>query len=95
MQDIFPSNFYADGVRSTYVADENRILGLARLRQVRVRGDSCVVPQDFRQEIKFCYADWAPSSEDTKSYGPYITANATNPNDTAWVCLSFRLNLQI
>lgn len=82
MRDIFPSNFYSDGVSSSYIAVENRILGLSRLRQVRVKRDSCVVPEDFRQEIRFCYADWASSTEDTEAYGPYVSQNATN--DTAW-----------
>jgi len=41
------------------------------------------VPEDFRQEIRFCYADWAPNTEDVLSYGPYKNSpNATN--DTAW-----------
>ncbi len=82
MKEIFPDNFYTDS-KSTYVADENRILGLARLRQVRVRSDSCVVPLDFRQEIKFCFADWASSTEDKKAYGPYAAANTNQTNDTA------------
>ncbi len=85
MQDIYPGSFYA-GDTADYIAAENRILGLARLRQVRVRGDSCVVPEDFRQEIKFCYADWATSTEDTKTFGKYKnikSENETNVNDTA------------
>lgn len=82
MQDIYPKNFYSDGVTSKYIATENRILGLSRLRQVRVKRDSCIVPEDFRQEIRFCYADWSSNSEDQEPYGPYVTQNATN--DTAW-----------
>lgn len=61
-----------------YVSYENRVLGLARLRQVRVRNNSCVVPSDFSAEIKFCYSDWAPSTEDQSPFGAYYTANATN-----------------
>lgn len=82
IQDIYPNNFYADGVQASYIATENRILGLSRLRQVRVKSDSCIVPEDFRQEIRYCYADWSKASEETEPYGPYVTKNATN--DTAW-----------
>lgn len=35
MQDIYPNNFYA-GEEQSYIAKENRILGLSRIRQVRV-----------------------------------------------------------
>lgn len=82
MKDIFPNNFYSDGVSSTYIATENRVLGLSRLRQVRVKSDSCVIPEDFRQEIRYCYADWSKGAEETDPYGPYVSQNATN--DTAW-----------
>lgn len=78
MQDIYPNSFYQD-TEASMIAGENRILGLSRLRQVRVRGDSCVVPEDFRQEIKFCYADWAKSTESDTPFGLYENApNATN-----------------
>ena len=83
MNDIFPGSFYSDGTSATYIMDENRILGLARLRQIRVRGDSCVVPKDFRQEIRYCYADWDKTTEDKTAFGMFANNNGSNPNDTA------------
>lgn len=61
-----------------FIANENRILGLARLRQVKVRNDSCVIPDDFKQEIRFCYSDWAPSVEEKEPFGPFVGQNMTS-----------------
>jgi len=52
-----------------YIYFENKILGRPRLRQVRVRNDSCVVHDDFKKEIKECYAPYATNIEDTRSFG--------------------------
>ncbi|XP_057314432.1 polycystin-2-like isoform X2 [Hydractinia symbiolongicarpus] len=52
-----------------YIYFENKILGRPRLRQVRVRNDSCVVHSDFKKEIKECYAPYSPSVEDKRSFG--------------------------
>ena len=66
---------------NNYVAFENRVLGVARMRQLRVMGNSCVIPDDFKQEIKYCFADWSANFDDTTPYGLY-QANVTN--NTAW-----------
>jgi polycystin 2 len=44
--------------------------------------NSCVIPDDFKQEIKQCYSDWAESVEEKQPYGPYLTLNITN--NSAW-----------
>jgi hypothetical protein len=44
-------------------------------------GNSCVIPNDFKQEIKNCWADWAPNYDDKTPFGLYLSANITN--DTA------------
>ena len=90
--DPFQGNLYSQWYNSNdtnyptnlegYVANENYVLGLARLRQVRVRNDSCVIPKDFRNEIKECFSDWAPALEEKRPYGPYWAQNLTNY--TAW-----------
>lgn len=54
---------------------ENKMLGVPRLRQLRVRDDSCTVHDDFKDEIASCYASYATSIEDTKE----MTGNDPNP----------------
>ena len=44
-------------------------------------GNSCVVPDDFKTEITYCYADWSPNFDEKTPFGPYKSANITN--DTA------------
>ncbi|XP_033986203.1 polycystin-2 isoform X1 [Trematomus bernacchii] len=56
---------------------ENLLLGVPRLRQVKVRNESCSVHEDLRGEIQDCYNMYTPSNEDTASFGP--------KNGTAWV----------
>ncbi|KFM66209.1 Polycystic kidney disease 2-like 1 protein, partial [Stegodyphus mimosarum] len=55
---------------------ENRLLGSPRLRQLRVRNDSCVVHDDFKSSISECYDVYSPQIEDTRPFGLI--------NGTAW-----------
>ncbi|XP_067128967.1 polycystin-2-like [Centruroides vittatus] len=48
---------------------ENYLLGSPRLRQLRVRNDSCSVHPDFTSSISECYDVYDPSIEDTKPFG--------------------------
>ncbi|XP_041837833.1 polycystin-2 isoform X2 [Melanotaenia boesemani] len=56
---------------------ENLLLGVPRLRQVKVRNESCFAHEDLRDEVQDCYNIYTPSNEDTASFGPN--------NGTAWV----------
>ncbi|CAN9510293.1 unnamed protein product [Ophioblennius macclurei] len=56
---------------------ENLLLGVPRLRQVKVRNESCSVHEDLRDEIQDCYNIYTPTNEDIASFGP--------KNGTAWV----------
>ncbi|KAG8223192.1 hypothetical protein J437_LFUL000358 [Ladona fulva] len=49
---------------------ENELLGLPRLRQLRVRNDSCVVHQYFRRLFDSCYDSYSSSAEDKEAFGP-------------------------
>lgn len=51
-----------------YIYFENKLLGRPRLRQVRVRNDSCTVHEDFKKEIKECFAPYSPSVEDKRPF---------------------------
>ncbi len=63
-------------VDSNYIFYENKMLGVPRIRQVKVRPDSCTIASGFRSEIKHCYAAYSSSAEDTRSFGL--------ANTTAW-----------
>ena len=52
-----------------YIFYENKLLGVPRLRQLKVRNDSCTVHDDFKNEIKTCYDTYATSIEDKFPYG--------------------------
>ncbi|XP_028723150.1 polycystin-2 [Peromyscus leucopus] len=64
----------------SFIFYENLLLGVPRLRQLRVRNGSCSIPQDLRDEIKECYDVYSVSSEDRAPFGPR--------NGTAWVYTS-------
>ncbi|XP_068614235.1 polycystin-2-like [Brachionichthys hirsutus] len=55
---------------------ENLLLGVPRLRQVKVRNESCSVHEDLRDEVQECYSMYTPTNEDTAPFGP--------KNGTAW-----------
>ena len=40
-----------------------------RLRQLRVKNDSCLVHPDFQNAIKHCYAEYSESDEDQEPFG--------------------------
>uniref|UniRef100_A0A8C9XK35 Polycystin-2 n=1 Tax=Sander lucioperca TaxID=283035 RepID=A0A8C9XK35_SANLU len=56
---------------------ENLLLGVPRLRQVKVRNESCSIHEDLRDEVHDCYNMYTPTNEDTTSFGP--------KKGTAWV----------
>ncbi|XP_004681071.1 PREDICTED: polycystic kidney disease 2-like 1 protein [Condylura cristata] len=60
----------------SFIYYENLLLGAARLRQLKVRNDSCVVHEDFREDISSCYDVYSPDKEEQLPFGPL--------NGTAW-----------
>ena len=52
-----------------YIFYENKLLGVPRIRQLKVRNDSCTVHDDFKKEIKACYDAYAKSIEDKQPFG--------------------------
>ncbi|XP_076348881.1 polycystin-2-like protein 1 isoform X3 [Tachypleus tridentatus] len=59
---------------------ENRLLGTPRLRQLRVRNDSCNIHENFKETISKCYDIYSPEVEDTEPFGLL--------NGTAWTYYS-------
>lgn len=64
-----PSNKTEADNRS-FIYYENLLLGVPRIRQLKVRNGSCSIPQDLRDEIKECYDVYSVSSEDRAPFGP-------------------------
>ncbi|XP_060028247.1 polycystin-2-like protein 1 [Erinaceus europaeus] len=60
----------------SFIYYENLLLGVPRLRQLRVRNDSCVVHEDFREDILSCYDIYSPDKEEQLPFGAL--------NGTAW-----------
>ncbi|CAG9823551.1 unnamed protein product [Phaedon cochleariae] len=51
------------------ILGENRVLGVPRIRQVRVRNDSCVVHEYFRRLFLSCYDSYSAKAENKKPFG--------------------------
>ena len=49
---------------------ENRILGLPRIRMLKVKDDSCAVEASFEKAIRKCYASYAQEHEDQDTTVP-------------------------
>uniref|UniRef100_A0A8C5KFV2 Polycystin-2-like protein 1 n=1 Tax=Jaculus jaculus TaxID=51337 RepID=A0A8C5KFV2_JACJA len=60
----------------SFIYYENLLLGAPRLRQLRVRNDSCVVHEDFREDILSCYDVYSADKEEQVPFGAL--------NGTAW-----------
>ncbi|XP_056626332.1 polycystin-2 isoform X1 [Triplophysa dalaica] len=56
---------------------ENLLLGVPRLRQLRVRNESCSVHRDLRDEVYDCYSVYSPVKEEKAPFG--------FKNGTAWL----------
>ena len=54
--------------RALYGYDQ--IVGLVRIRQVRIRKNTCSVADKFKRVIRDCYDSWASSREDKTPFGP-------------------------
>jgi hypothetical protein len=73
-------NVTADQLGSIYF--ENKLLGMPRLRQVRVSPGSCKVNSKFQSTITNCYATYSSSAESKEPFGIYQT-DRSSMNDTA------------
>jgi len=51
------------------IATQNKVLGFARMRQVRVRNDSCFLHPSFRRYRMACYGHYSTDNEDSSPYG--------------------------
>ncbi|XP_061439044.1 polycystin-2 isoform X2 [Rhineura floridana] len=64
----------------SFIYHENLLLGVPRIRQLKVRNGTCSIPEDLKDEIKDCYDVYSVGNEDTAPFGPL--------NGTAWTYTS-------
>jgi hypothetical protein len=63
---------------------ENKLLGVPRLRQMRVKKNSCKVHKMFKNAIDSCYDSYSFFNEDQAPFGKYETSQ-TAMTDTAYL----------
>ncbi|KAF7270756.1 hypothetical protein GWI33_016297 [Rhynchophorus ferrugineus] len=57
------------GIDSMYMLNENKVLGVPRIRQVKVRSDSCEIHGYFRRLFRSCYSKFTSEAEDRTPFG--------------------------
>ncbi|XP_057257928.1 polycystic kidney disease protein 1-like 3 [Pezoporus wallicus] len=71
-----------------FITDGNsKLVGSARIRQVRVKGDTCPVSPELQHVIQECHAPYSTKTEDTSVYGErWNTSVVDNSSDlsSAW-----------
>lgn len=70
-----------------YIFFENKLLGVPRVRQVKVRNDSCVIHRDFRDDIQGCYQNFDAANEETREFGAFnedCSEHAKYTDDCPW-----------
>ncbi|XP_075072553.1 polycystin-2-like protein 1 isoform X3 [Mixophyes fleayi] len=70
------NNESLDHNQNSFIYYENLLLGVPRMRQLKVENNSCVVHKDFREDISGCYDVYSVEEEDTNPFGLI--------NGTAW-----------
>lgn len=68
---------------SNFIYYENKLLGVPRLRQVRVKKNSCKVHPLFKNTIQDCYDEYSFFNEDKSPFGLYAV-DQSNMNETAY-----------
>ncbi|NXY82693.1 PK1L2 protein, partial [Alcedo cyanopectus] len=71
-----------------FITDGNsKLVGSARIRQVRVKGESCLISPTLQHVIQECHAPYSLQSEDTSDYGEHWNTSVfDNSSDlsSAW-----------
>lgn len=53
----------------SFIYYENMLLGVPRIRQIKIKNNSCIIPKDFQDEIVGCYDVYNEKKEDDLSFG--------------------------
>ncbi|XP_068549884.1 polycystin-1-like protein 3 [Anas acuta] len=76
------------GSYTGFITDGNsKLVGSARIRQVRVKGDTCPLSPKLQSVIRECHAPYSLQTEDTSDYGEHWnTSVSANSSDltSAW-----------
>ncbi|KAF1375983.1 hypothetical protein PFLUV_G00225850 [Perca fluviatilis] len=70
------NNQSLDSGDQSFIYYENMLLGVPRMRQIKIMNNSCKVPKDFKDEITGCFDVYTDKKEDEISFGLI--------NGTAW-----------
>ncbi|KAG9485041.1 hypothetical protein GDO78_008258 [Eleutherodactylus coqui] len=70
------NNLSLDSSQNSFIYYENLLLGVPRMRQLKVENNSCVVHEDFVEDISGCYDTYSEDEEDKNPFGLL--------NGTAW-----------
>ncbi|KAG4067829.1 hypothetical protein HA402_010515 [Bradysia odoriphaga] len=82
VNNVFLSGIYADvgrcdkdattnmEHRKFTVLKENLLMGPPRLKQLKVRNDSCIIDEIFKRNFRECFGSYQHSLEDTLPFGP-------------------------
>uniref|UniRef100_A0A669B9G5 Polycystin 2 like 1, transient receptor potential cation channel n=2 Tax=Oreochromis niloticus TaxID=8128 RepID=A0A669B9G5_ORENI len=54
---------------TSFIYYENMLLGVPRMRQIKIKNNSCTVYSDFKNGIKDCFAVYTDQKEDEQSFG--------------------------
>ncbi|XP_026794476.3 polycystic kidney disease 2-like 1 protein [Pangasianodon hypophthalmus] len=73
MDGLYWTTWYNDQPLDTgshsFIYYENMLLGVPRMRQIKVKNNSCKVPADFRTEITDCFDVYNEKKEDESAFG--------------------------
>ncbi|NXF84922.1 PK1L2 protein, partial [Eubucco bourcierii] len=71
-----------------FITDGNsKLVGSARIRQVRVKGDTCPISPTLQHVVQDCHAPYSLQSEDMSDYGEHWNTSAFNNSSdmsSAW-----------
>ena len=75
-QIIIPTIYAAESKEQSkdsalYIYDENLVLGPPRIRQLKVRNDSCAVHKLFKRNFLNCYSQYSAQSNEYQSIGSH------------------------
>ncbi|XP_023183642.1 polycystic kidney disease 2-like 1 protein [Xiphophorus maculatus] len=63
------NNQSLDSGDQSFIYYENMLLGVPRMRQIKIKNNSCKVPEDFKNEIAECFDVYNEKKEDDLSFG--------------------------
>lgn len=71
-----------------FITDGNsKLVGSARIRQVRVKRDTCPIAPTLHMTVRECHASYSFDAEDTSDYGEHWNSSAVDNSselNSAW-----------